>query len=111
MKTLLKQLLSIFYCPKWLATLICYWFGHKTTARYVVYEVPKKKWRGRDWQHKIGGTLEIITTYDPYFVHYCARCGKELGVKKLKRRLTEEEVLEYSKKIIDDIQLVKRLNK
>jgi hypothetical protein len=80
-------------------------------AQYMVYEVSKKKWRGRDRQHSSGGRLEVITTYDPYFVYYCKRCGKKLGTKKLKRRLTEKEALDFSNKVISDIRLVNQINK
>lgn len=103
---LLKQLHSVFYLYDWLKPIVCRYFGHKILVSYMVYQ-QEKIIKNYD-KTKIKKTIH---SYDPYFVYSCARCGKKLGTKRLKRKLTKKEATEYSNQTIKDIQHLKQLNK
>ena len=85
---------------KWFAPYICKWRGHKIKAQYLVHQTDRKKWRGRDRQHKEGGTLEVRERFNPYMIYYCDRCRKKLKTVRLERMLTEKEALDYSNKVL-----------
>lgn len=111
LKKLWEEFKGIFYIPNWLKPYFCKWFGHKIMARYMVYEVEKKRWRGRDPQHKTGGNLEEKKSYNPYFVYYCSRCGVKIGSRRLARLLTKKEALNYTKGVIKDFNKMNEVAK
>jgi len=108
--TIIIQFLSkYFYLYNWLKPFVCKYWGHKRAVRYQLYPYNKKRWRGRDKQHKTGGNLEVVDRFDPYYVYFCSRCGKQLGFKKLARRLSEEQALEFSNNVLLQFKAIKEM--
>ena len=80
--------------------ILCLLFGHKKKVVYRVYQNDKRRWRGRDRQHKRGGRLDVKTTYRPFFVIYCSRCNTKLKTIESKKKLNKDQVKEYTEKIM-----------
>lgn len=86
-----KKIKSHFYLYDWMKPIVCKYFGHKTKVQFMVYEQEKLKNKN--------GVMMSKHRYDPYYVYSCSRCGKKLGTKRLKRKLTKLEAQEYAKQI------------
>lgn len=65
--------------------ILCLLFGHKKKVVYRIYQNDKRRWRGRDRQHKRGGRLDVKTTYRLFFVTYCSRCNTKLKTIESKK--------------------------
>ena len=106
MKYLLSKIRSVFYMYGWLKRLLCKYWGHKTSVRYMVYQQSKIV-----KNHDKTEIKREKVCYDPYFVYYCTRCGKKLGTKRLKRKLSKEEAFEFSKSITQQIKAINDFKK
>lgn len=82
---------GMFYLYDWLKPIVCRIWGHKIKGQYMIYEQEKLKKKGEDMLRK--------KRYDPYMVYSCARCGKKLGTKRLKRKMKRGEVAEFTKRV------------
>lgn len=107
MKKLLKRLLislaGMFYAYEWAKRLLCRYSVHKKITNYNIYEQCRIR--------KSYDKTEIVqkkVCYDPYLITSCAWCGKTLKVERLSRKLSQEQILKYSQKVADKIQIINK---
>lgn len=73
-----KDFLSIWYMPKWLGIIICFYVGHKVAGTPRIYEQERLK--------KKGDTMLVKHKYDNYIILSCPRCGKHLKTVRRERK-------------------------
>lgn len=86
-----KDFLSIWYMPKWLAPIICYFFGHKPIGVQRIYQQEKIR--------KKQNNIIVKHRYDNYIKIYCSRCEKGLRTVRTNRKQTEKQAKENAIKL------------